>query len=306
VAGEGYDVAAFARDAAAFASQTGKPVVVAAPQETVASQFTSAGTIVFANQTDAIAALAQLASHTELLRQRRLEGWPSLTVDFPAGDAPLLNEAESLNLLASNGMPVTPYELCRSIDGTRAAFERFGSYVAIKACSPDLPHKSDLGLVMLGIASAAAAAEAFTELTARMAAARARNDGVIVAPMAAARREMALGARIDPVFGPVVMVSDGGRYVEALPDVALLLPPFGADSARAAWRSLRMAPLFDGVRGEPALDLDALCDATVRLGQIIAGASDRIASIDANPIMVRAAGHGVVIVDALVERASRR
>ena len=117
---------------------------------------------------------------------------------------------------------------------------------------------------------------------------------------------MALGARIDPLFGPVVMVSDGGRYVEALPDVALLLPPFDRDNARAAWRSLRMAPLFDGVRGDPALDLDALCDATVCLGQIIAASGGRIASIDANPIMVRAAGEGVLVVDALVERASRR
>jgi acyl-CoA synthetase (NDP forming) len=139
-----------------------------------------------------------------------------------------------------------------------------------------------------------------------MAAAGVRNDGVIVAPMATACREVALGARIDPVFGPVVMVSDGGRYLEVLPDVALLLPPFDVNGARAAWRSLRIAPLFDGVRGEPRHDLDALCEATVQLGRIIAGSNGEIVSIDANPIMVRAAGQGVVVVDALVERASRR
>ena len=306
VAGEGYDVAAFARDAAAFAAQTGKPVVVAAPQESVAAQFRAAGTITFANQTDAIAALAQLASHATLLHQRRSEPWVARTVTMPTGEAAILNEAESLDLLAAHGMAVTAYALCRSTAEARAAFERFGPLVAMKACSSDIPHKVDLGLVVLDVASADAAAAAFTALSARMAANTARNGGVIVAPMARARREMALGARIDPIFGPVVMVSDGGRYVEALPDVALLLTPFDRDEARAAWRSLRVAPLFDGVRGEPALDLDALCDATVCLGQIIAASVGQIASIDVNPIMVRAAGDGVVVVDALVERASRR
>jgi hypothetical protein len=66
---------------------------------------------------------------------------------------------------------------------------------------------------------------------------------------------------------------------------------------------LRIAPLFDGVRGEPPLDLEALCAATVRLGQIAAAGSGQLASLDLNPVMARAAGDGVVIVDALVERA---
>ncbi len=225
---------------------------------------------------------------------------------MPGGDAPLLNEADSLDLLAAHGMPVTAYALCRTADEARAAFERFGPSVVVKACSAEIPHKWDLGLVTLGVSSADAAADAFADLVARMAAAGLRNDGVLIAPMSSARREMALGARIDPIFGPVVMVSDGGRFVEALPDVALLLPPFDRDGARAAWRSLRMAPLFDGVRGDPPLDLDALCDATVCLGQLIAASVGHIASIDANPIMVRAAGDGVLVVDALVERAPGR
>jgi acyl-CoA synthetase (NDP forming) len=111
-----------------------------------------------------------------------------------------------------------------------------------------------------------------------------------------------LGAKLDPVFGPVVMIGDGGKYVEALPDIALLLPPFSAADAREAILDLRIAPILRGVRGEPPVDIDALAQAALRLGAIIAGAAGRIASIDVNPLLASAAGQGVVILDALVER----
>jgi len=126
---------------------------------------------------------------------------------------------------------------------------------------------------------------------------------VIVAAMASAVRECALGARLDPVFGPVVMVGDGGKYVETMPDVAVLLPPFSCEDVLEALQRLRIAPLFAGVRGEPPLDAEALADAALKLGTLIASAEGRIASIDLNPVMVGARGAGIVVADALVERA---
>ena len=105
----------------------------------------------------------------------------------------------------------------------RRAFARFDRAVVVKACSADIPHKSDHSLVVLDVRNAEDAAAAFTHLTARLDEMQAHYDGIIVAPMVSARRELALGARIDPIFGPVVMVGDGGRYVQALPDLALLL-----------------------------------------------------------------------------------
>ncbi|HLJ19852.1 MAG TPA: acetate--CoA ligase family protein, partial [Stellaceae bacterium] len=131
------------------------------------------------------------------------------------------------------------------------------------------------------------------------------RDGVIVATMAGAARECALGARLDPVFGPVVMVGDGGKYVEAMPDVAVLLPPFSREDVLDALERLRIAPLLKGVRGEPPLDAAALADAALKLGTLIASAEGRIASIDLNPVMVGARGAGIVVADALVERATR-
>ena len=265
VAGEGYDVPLFARDAAAFAAATGEPVVVAAPQDTVAARFRAAGLPTFANQTDAIAALAQLVSHSALMRARRHPAAVKMPVQLPDGTGPLLNEADSLAFLAAHGVPVVDHVLCRSEKHARGAFARFGGPVVLKACSSDAPHKSDLGLVVLNVSTEADVAAAYRALSARLAELGLRDEGILVAPMVRGRYEVALGARIDPLFGPTVMVSDGGRYVEALPDLALLLPPFDASDARAAWRGLRMSPLFDGVRGEPALDLEALCAATVRL-----------------------------------------
>jgi acyl-CoA synthetase (NDP forming) len=303
VAGQGYDIDAFARDTAAFAAQTGKPVAVAAPQALVADRFRAAGIPTFADETTAVSALDQLARHTALLRRPASPPMPHVHVALPPGSNRFLNEAESLALLAAHGVPAVAHRLCRSESEARAAFRELGSPVAVKACSVDVPHKSEHGLVALNIVSEDAVGQAFAVQMAKLDAIDAEPDGVIVAQMAAGQREFVLGARLDPVFGPVVMLGDGGKYIEALPDVTLLLPPFSRDDAVAALKRLRIAPILAGVRGEPALDTDALASAALRLAAIIAGAKGRIASIDLNPVMVGAAGQGITVLDALIERS---
>jgi acyl-CoA synthetase (NDP forming) len=195
-----------------------------------------------------------------------------------------------------------PHRLCRTEAEAREAFRALGPRVAVKACSADVPHKSEHGLVALGIASEDAAATVFAELGRKLDALGLARDGVIVAAMASAARECALGARLDPVFGPVVMVGDGGKYVEAMPDVAVLLSPFSREDVLDALGRLRIAPLFEGVRGEPPFDAEALVEAALKLGILIASAQGHIASIDLNPVMVGPRGAGIVVADALVER----
>jgi acyl-CoA synthetase (NDP forming) len=304
VAGQGYDVEAFARDTADFAASTGKAVAVAAPQPMVADRFRAAGIPTFGGETEAVLALDQLARHWALLRRAEPPPLPQLAVRLPPGHGRFLNEAESLALLAAHHLPVVPHRLCRSEREACIAFRDLGSPVAVKACSADVPHKSEHGLVALNLVSEAAVAQAFTAQMAKLDEVGATPDGIIVAAMAAGRREFVLGAKLDPVFGPVVMIGDGGKYVEALPDVALLLPPFAAADAREAILGLRIAPILNGVRGEPPIDIDALAQAALQLGAIIAGADGRIASIDVNPMLAGAAGQGAVILDALVERTA--
>jgi acyl-CoA synthetase (NDP forming) len=174
--------------------------------------------------------------------------------------------------------------------------------VAIKGCSIDIAHKSEHGLVALNVADEDEAARVFEQQWARLGEVGARRDGVIVAAMHHGRHEFMVGARFDPLFGPIVVVGDGGQYVEALNDCSILLPPFDASEVKEALHRLHIAPLLEGVRGEPPLDLDALATVAVGVGQLIQGAEGRIASLDANPVIVGSAAEGAIIVDALIER----
>ncbi len=129
-------------------------------------------------------------------------------------------------------------------------------------------------------------------------------DGVLVAPMVRSRIEALVGAHVDAVFGPVVLIGAGGRYVEVTDDVQVLLPPFDAEHALQAIDRLGIAPLLAGVRGELPVDVDAWAAAAARLGQLML-ANDRIISVDINPLMLgeRAepgAGTGAIAVDAVV------
>ncbi|WP_353236494.1 acetate--CoA ligase family protein [Diaphorobacter ruginosibacter] len=312
VAGAGYDVERFARDAAAFEAGTGKPVAVAAWQESVASAFRAHGIATFPNEGDAIGVLAQLARHTALMRRPRLRPHPpagrAASVQLPEHGERFLNEADSLELLGGHGVPVAQMTLCRSAHEASAAFERIsasGRQVVMKACSSDIPHKSEHGLVALGVASARDAAGLFERFWAKMDELSAARDGVIVAAMHKGRHEFMVGAHVDPVFGPVVVVGDGGKYTEALNDCAVLLPPFSAADVERELGKLRIAPLFGGLRGEAPLDIAALSHLAVAVADFVQAVPDRIASLDLNPVIVGSAGEGAVAVDALIEMRAR-
>ncbi|HTE98734.1 MAG TPA: acetate--CoA ligase family protein, partial [Bradyrhizobium sp.] len=302
VAGPGYDVEAFARDSAAFGKQTGKPLVIAATQRSVADQFASEGLSVFPTETEAVSALHQFLAHRELMartlarKARRVAASPPVL----SAATTMLNEADSLALLAARGIPVVPHRLCRSRAEAVAAFEAIGGPVVVKGCSADIAHKSELGLVKLGVRTREEAGEVWGQMEDIIRKHGARFDGVIIAAMAGGRREIMIGAHRDAVFGPVVAVGDGGKYVEIFRDTALLLPPFSKDDAREALGRLRVAPLFAGVRGEQPMDVESLCDAAVKIGALMLDPAAKVMSLDLNPVLLDTAGKGCVVVDAVV------
>jgi acyl-CoA synthetase (NDP forming) len=297
VAGAAYDVEAFARDTAAFAEETGKPTVAAITQDEVAAPFKARGVPVFQTEAEAVSALAQFVAHHELMRDAK----PTLPVQpAVAGAQRMLNEAESLARLQAAGVPVMRHRLCRTADEATEAFRAMGGKVVVKGCSRDVAHKSDLGLVALGLENEAAVREAFERMRSTLETQKLAFDGVLVAAMAKGRRELMIGAHVDPVFGPVVVIGDGGKYVEAMPDSTLLLPPFQeADVARALDR-LRIAPLLRGVRGEAPLDVEAFCRATTAVGKLMAAPDCAIVSLDVNPVLVGSAGEGCQALDGVV------
>lgn len=298
VAGAGYDVDAFARDTAAFAEATGKPVVVAAPQPSVAARFKAHGAPVFTGEAEAIQALSQLIGHHELMaRAARRQVGPVARAPARSGATVLVNEAESLDFLRTSGIPVVPHRLCRTLDEALSALAELTGPVAVKGCSRDVAHKSELGLVHLALTTPEEVATAFSTCQQALENANASFDGVIVSRMVRGRREMLLGAHRDTVFGPVVVVGEGGKYVEAMPDVALLLPPFDQRDVREALAKLRIAPVLAGTRGEIPVNLDTYCDAAVAVGALMR-ADDRVVSLDINPFMVGESAD--VAVDAVV------
>lgn len=306
VAGQGYDVDAFAGDAAVFARRTGKPIVMAVPQASVAARFKAQGLPVFTTESEAVAALGRYLAHAELMQRTQAQppsAAPSLRRSV--GSTRVLNEADSLALLQRYGIPVVEHRLCRSLEEAESVMAELGVPLVVKACSADVPHKSELGLVRLNVAGAEALHGAFGDFERTLRLTNARREGTIVARMVRGQRELMIGAHVDPVFGPVVAVGDGGKYVEAMPDVQLLLPPFSSEDVRAALGRLRIAPLLAGVRGEPAMDVDAFCRVAVTVGVMMAFGESGVASVDLNPVIVGAKGQGCTVVDALVveERA---
>ena len=316
VAGTGYDVEAFARDTARFALETGKPLVVAAPQLSVSDRFKALGLAVYPTEGEAVRALGQFLSHAELQQAvavrdaqvavavpRRPYVRPYVRPDFRRAST-LLDEAASLALLAAHGVAVVRHTLCHSEAEARAAFDALISLgvasVVVKGCTAEASHKSELGLVRVGLNAADAVAAAYREMHAAARDAGIGLSGVIVAERIHGRRELMIGARFDAVFGPVVLVGDGGKYVEAMPDVQLLLPPFDAAQVERALRRLRIAPLLDGVRGEPALDVAAFCRCAVAVGALMSDADANITQLDINPLIVGARGAGCVAVDAVI------
>jgi acyl-CoA synthetase (NDP forming) len=303
VSGAGYDVEAFARDTAAFAAETGKPVVMAIPQPNVAATFKPTGLPIFAVETQAVEALNGFISHRDLMARSKGREFASVRRVTGSGDTTVLNEAESLDLLAGVGVPVVDYRLCLDEDAAVNAAAALKGPVVLKGCSADVTHKSELGLVRVGVTAADDVRTAFRDMQRILKEHGYRFQGMIVAPMVRGRRELLIGAHRDSTFGPVVVVGEGGKYVEVLPDFRILLPPFNESDARAALSLLRIAPLLAGVRGEPPVDLTRFCAAAAAIGKLMLN-DDAIVSIDINPLIVGAGGEGCAAVDAVVIRSA--
>jgi len=210
---------------------------------------------------------------------------------------PTLSEAESKRLLAGYGVPVAREELARTPHGAAAAASRVGFPAVAKLCGRAIAHKSERGLVRLGLADAGAVEAAAAELLA----AATPADGevaVLVGPMVRGHRELIAGVARDPQFGPCVMLGIGGVLAEAVADVAFRLLPITRIDAEELIGDLRSQALLGPLLGEPAVDRGRLADVLVALGEVMA-AEPAIRSIDLNPLIVV---DGVPLaVDALVE-----
>jgi acetyl-CoA synthetase len=211
-----------------------------------------------------------------------------------------LTEREAKAVLALYGVPVVGEALTQTAEEAASAAEALGLPVVLKAESPDLPHKTEAGVIRLNLRTADEVRAAFGEIMARAEATvpRPHVNGILVQPMVQPGIEMVVGARVDPLFGPLVVVGLGGILVELLKDTALAQAPVCLSQAHALLDGLKGGRLLDGFRNLPSVDRGRLAEIICRVSECAADQAGIVAELDVNPLICT--GARIVAVDALI------
>jgi acyl-CoA synthetase (NDP forming) len=209
------------------------------------------------------------------------------------------SEATARQLLMSAGVPVVPGGLANSAGEAVDIARRVGLPVALKICSAQIIHKSDIGGVVLGLSSEDDVRAGYEKVRAAGdAVAGASIDGVLVTPMRSGGAELLAGVTIDPTFGPVLAVGLGGIWVEILQDTSLRVLPVDTAEVKRMLGELRGLPLLQGARGTQAANLDAVAEAIAGFGHTALSLNGALRAMEVNPLWVN--GDQVEALDVLV------
>jgi len=196
-------------------------------------------------------------------------------------------------VLAAYGIPITRDLLVTSEKEAVRAAEALGFPVVLKASSRDLQHKSDAGLVAVGVRSAKRVRATYAAMMEQAP----DVEGVLVCEQVDGGVETVVGVSHDELFGPVVMFGLGGVFVEVLRDVTFRVPPFGRNEARRMVEEVQGYPLLRGARGRPKADVTALVDVIMKVQRLAVDLHADLAELDINPLAVLP--KGAVALDAL-------
>jgi acetyltransferase len=188
-----------------------------------------------------------------------------------------------------------------TVEEAQSAAEKIGYPVAIKIVSEQISHKSDVGGVQLNLRNNPAVALAFEDMMDRIHQAYpdAKLDGVLVQPMVTGGRELILGGRQDPQFGPVVLVGLGGIFVEIFEESQVRVAPISRPEAMEMVQNLRGYQILAGARGHKRADIDSVVETLLRLSQLLSDFPE-IKELDINPLRVFHAGEGCRALDARI------
>jgi acetate---CoA ligase (ADP-forming) len=212
-----------------------------------------------------------------------------------------LSATEAYDLLGCYGIRFVNTIVARTADEAAAAASKLHFPVAVKLDSSSLVHKTDVGGVVLGLNSENEVRQAFNDIKARLARLGRENEmqGVIVQEMVKGGIETIAGVTQDPSFGPLIMFGSGGVYAELVKDVALRLHPLTDLDAKEMIVSIKMAKLFEGFRGSPPSDVEAVEDLLLRLSAMVEDLP-QIGELDFNPVAVMPVGEGCWVIDAKI------
>jgi acetyltransferase len=248
--------------------------------------------------------LASMPTSPERPAGIRPEEAARILAQAPRGADGFIESQDAARLAAAYGVTSPEGRLAQTADEAALAARQAGLPVALKIASADIPHKTDVGGVRLGLKSEPEVARAFDEMRAHVAAAQptAHLLGAIVQPMQGEGQDVILGVVRDEQFGPLVMFGAGGVEVESLRDVAFGLAPLSRVEAEALVDSTQAGRRLMGGRGVAPADRGAVVDALLRLAQL---AVDRpeLAEIEVNPLRVFEPGAGVAALDVRLRLA---
>jgi acyl-CoA synthetase (NDP forming) len=289
-------------------------LVLTGDQSPIEPFFTDAirqsGVPLFRSADRALRALRRIADYGEALQrrartaqQRQGQGQGALPLPGAVPANGIFAEYQGKAWLASAGVPVPRGALARDADEAARIAGEIGYPVVLKAQASELPHKSDAGGVLVGLADEAALRAGWTRLHDNVARHRPglQLDGALVEAMGPRGLELVVGAKRDPEWGPVVLVGLGGIWIEALKDVRLIPADMAEEDIVVELGRLKAATVLRGTRGEAGVDLQAIARVVALVGAQMR-ANPQITEIDINPLVAYPAGANpaVLALDALV------
>jgi len=226
---------------------------------------------------------------------RKQDGIP----DLPAPDGkPADLEGEPFNRrLVSYGLTLPRQAIAATPSEAASKAAEIGFPVVLKLIALDVLHKTEAGAVLLDVRTGKE-----VETQGKRLLGQSSSNGKLLVQEMVAGTEVIVGARVDPQFGPFLMVGLGGIFVEVLKDIALRLLPVGEKEALAMLKELKGYPLLEGVRGQPRRDVPALVRALTGLSDLFVAYRSCLSDLEINPLIVRGEGSGVVAVDVRIIR----
>ena len=220
----------------------------------------------------------------------------SILKEYP--DLKLYGEHLTRDVLAAYGIPLVTGQLVQTVEAALISADALGYPVVLKGASKDVLHKSDAQAVAVNLVNNTALKEAYKRITDNLKRVHpdAEIDGMLVEKMAAEGKEVIIGMKRDPSFGPLIMFGMGGVFVELFKDVAFRIAPLTLEDVPEMIRSTRAYQLLNGWRGGFIYDISAIKEAIMKISQIAVD-NPRISEIEINPLRVFPEGEGALALD---------
>ncbi len=277
--------------------ESGKPLTASTflREDGATDQLVDGGVPVYDHPEEAARAMAALYRFGRI--QARETDWKASSEELPpheeTGETEVMDDAQAFGLLEQYGVPVVKFRTVQTLKETLRSGASLGFPLVLKGLVEGVLHKSDEGLVVAGIQNQTELADAWQDIDRRC-----NGCMKLISPMIPGDREIVIGMKRSPGFGPAVMLGIGGLFTEAIRDVTFRLAPLSPGEARSMPDSLKAAGLLEALRGQEAINLNLLERALVGVGRLALERPD-IVELDINPLIIDKKGN-LVAVDALI------